>query len=166
MTPPNVTRVQGSRWTFTDDPVREWVLKWCDGTVLNACAGKTRLGYSGPVIRNDVDPDLPADHHVDVHDLPQIVGADSVETIVFDPPWSGFQASDKYDGGDVNWTRELREGFDTMLKDRGVVVQLGYSASPMPVDLGYQMVDAHVFAPGGRRKAFIGTVARSVGGDA
>jgi hypothetical protein len=150
--------VPGSRWTFEDNAVRKWVLQWCNGRVLNACAGETSLGYDGEVIRNDVDTDRPADVHMDVHELPDEFGADSFDTIVFDPPWSGFQADDKYDGGDVNWTRELKDGFDEMLRPRGRVIQLGYSAANMPRELGYRRDAAAVFAPPGRRKVFIGTV--------
>jgi len=150
--------VRGSRWTFEDDPVREWTLQQCQGCVLNACAGHTRLEYSGDVVRNDLDEDAPADTHLDVHELSDEFGAESFDTIVFDPPWSGFQADDKYQGGDVNWTRELKEGFDTMLRPRGRIIQLGYSASAMPRDLGYRRDTVAVFAPYGRRKAFLGVV--------
>ena len=150
--------VSGSRWTFEDDPVREWTLQFCQGRVLNACAGQTSLGYSGEVIRNDLNEDAPADTHLDVHELPREFGPESFDTIVFDPPWSGFQADDKYQGGDVNWTRELKEGFDTLLRPRGHIIQLGYSASVMPRDLGYRRISVSVFAPYGRRKAFLGVV--------
>jgi hypothetical protein len=157
---PRVTyhEVQGSKWTFEDDPVREWVLSFCQGRVLNACAGQTRLGYGGQVVRNDYDEDAPADTHLEIHDLPSEFGADAFDTIVFDPPWSGFQANDKYQGGDVNWTRELKEGFDQLLRPRGRVIQLCYSATNMPADLGYRRDAVAVFQPIGRRKAFVGTV--------
>ncbi|QLC33635.1 hypothetical protein EFA46_005285 [Halarchaeum sp. CBA1220] len=150
--------VGGSRWTFEDDPVREWTLSYCQGRVLNACAGQTKLGYLGEVVRNDLNEDATAETHLDVHDLPDEFGADAFDTIIFDPPWSGFQADDKYQGGDVNWTRALKEGFDTMLRPRGRVIQLGYSAANMPRDLGYRRDAVGVFAPYGRRKAFLGVV--------
>lgn len=31
--------VSGSKWTFEDDPVRNWVENRLQGRVLNACAG-------------------------------------------------------------------------------------------------------------------------------
>lgn len=150
--------VSGTRWTFEDEPVRQWTLQHCKGRVLNACAGYTSLEYSGEVVRNDIDEEAPADTHLDVHELPDEFGADCFDTIVFDPPWSGFQSDDKYQGGDVNWTREMKEGFDEMLRPRGRLIQLGYSASAMPRDLGYRRDAVAVFAPYGRRKAFLGTV--------
>lgn len=150
--------VRGSRWTFEDEPVRKWTLQFCQGRILNACAGQTSLGYSGEVVRNDLDEDVPAETHLDVHELPDVFGPDAFDTIIFDPPWSGFQADDKYQGGDVNWTRELKEGFDTLLRPRGRIIQLGYSASVMPRDLGYRRESVAVFAPYGRRKAFLGVV--------
>jgi len=104
--------VGGSKWTFEDEPVRKWAVNHCKGRVLNACAGQTSLRYDGEVKRNDIDPDAPANTHLDVHELPAEYGTDSFDTIVFDPPWSGFQSDDKYQGGDVNWTRELKEGFN------------------------------------------------------
>ncbi|WP_232702216.1 hypothetical protein [Halobacterium wangiae] len=150
--------VRGSKWTFEDEKVARWTRNHCKGQVLNACAGPTLLHYDGDVRRNDLDEDHPADTHLDVHDLPDVYGPDSFDTIVFDPPWSGFQAGDKYQGGDVNWTREQKEGFDRMLRPRGRVIQLGYSASCMPSDLGYRRDAVAVFAPFGRRKVFVGVV--------
>lgn len=150
--------VGGSRWTFEDKPVRDWTLSFCKGRVLNVTAGQTKMGYDGDIVRNDIDEDAPADTHLEAHDLPDEFGANSFNTIVFDPPWSGFQSGDKYDGGDVNWTRELKNGFDTMLQRRGRVIQLGYSATNMPKELGYRRDAVAVFQPYGRRKAFIGTV--------
>jgi len=150
--------VSGSRWTFEDDPVREWTRKWCEGRVLNACAGRTRLGYNGEVVRNDIDEDADADTHLDVHDLPDEFGADAFDTIVFDPPWSGFQSGDKYGGGDVNWTADIKEGFDQLLRAHGRVIQIGYCASAMPSRLGYERIAVATFAPYGRRKSFVGSV--------
>ena len=152
------TDVSGSKWTFEDAPVHDWCVSHCKGKVLNVCAGKTKLQYEGEVVRNDINTEIPADTHVDVHQLPEIHGKDSFDTIVFDPPWSGFQSDDKYQGGDVNWTREMKEGFDVMLRERGRVIQFGYSASCMPKDLGYRRDNIAVFAPYGRRKVFIGVV--------
>lgn len=150
--------VSGSRYTFEDAPPREFAQRWMEGRVLNACAGPTELEHTDEVVRNDIDESVDAATHLDVHELPDEYGPRSFDTIVFDPPWSGFQAGDKYDGGDVNWTRELREGFDTMLRENGRVIQLGYTATNMPRDLCYEKVAVAVFCPYGRRKDFIGTV--------
>lgn len=56
--------VQPNRWTFSAAKIRAWVEQYLDGRVLNACAGPTKLGHS-PVHRNDIDPEIDADTHVD-----------------------------------------------------------------------------------------------------
>ena len=150
--------VQGNKYTFEDKPVQDFVVSHLSGRVLNTCSGKTQLQYDGEIKRNDIDTDMPADTHLDVHELPDEYGKDSFDTIVFDPPWSGFQSNDKYDGGDVNWTKEIKEGFDRMIRPNGSVIQIGYSTVCMPGRLEYERVAVSVFQPYGRRKAFYATV--------
>lgn len=57
------------RWTFDDDKIRKWVLENLTGRVLNACAGKNQLPHNQSIIRNDLDPTVEADLHVDVTQL-------------------------------------------------------------------------------------------------
>lgn len=172
---------QHLRWTFQDDKIREWVTSHLDGKVLNACAGEYQLSHNDEIIRNDIDESKVADYHVDVAKLPALIEPETFDAIVFDPPWSMYQANMRYDGrhvtkGDIEIdTSELpqqlqrdkqqigharlaKDGFDYMLKNGGVVIQLAYTGACMPSRLGYNRLERVMFDPLGEGKTLIGSV--------
>jgi hypothetical protein len=149
--------VSGNKWTLEDKPVMEWVRSHIEGRVYNPCCGKTELDGIAE-IRNDIDTSVPADTHLDIHESLKLQEDKSYTTILFDPPWSGFQSGDKYDGGEVNWTKDIKEEFNRILKPRGRLIQIGYSTVAMPGRLEYDRTHVAVFQPYGRRKAFYGTL--------
>jgi hypothetical protein len=152
--------VSGSKWTFEDDPVKQYVESRLSGRVFNPCCGQTQLSHEDEIVRNDLNTSVSADLHHDIHDAIAALKSRSFGTIVFDPPWSGFQSNDKYQGGHVNWTRDIKEGFNRILKAQGRVINIGYSTVCMPGELEYEREEVAVFQPYGRRKAFQVTVER------
>lgn len=86
--------------TFSEPNLRNFVLTYMQGRVLNACAGPTKLDCydDGEIIRNDLNPDVDADLHVDVAELAKHFKPNSFSTIIFDPPWSTYQSNMRYDG--------------------------------------------------------------------
>lgn len=156
--------VQPDRWTFRSDKIREWVESWCKGRVLNACAGKTHLQLED-VVRNDINPKRDADHHEDVADLSDVLGADCFDTIVFDPPFSENQADESYEGHNIENTAAVMRVFHRMLRPGGRVVQMGFTTTCMPAKLGYVRRAVCVFNTLGRQADWLGTVDERVNGD-
>jgi hypothetical protein len=173
------------RWTFETTPIREWVESKLSGRVLNACAGKCRLTHTDAIIRNDKDTARHAEYHLDVAKLPTVLDPESFETIVFDPPWSLYQANLRYDGrhvhkenteicatdlpqtvhrdkSQVGHARLAKDGFDYLLADGGVVIQLAYTGTCMPSRLQYEQSERVMFDPVGEAKTLIGSVDRKV----
>jgi len=176
-----VSTEKHSSTTFEVEPIRNWVLEHMRGRVLNACAGPTKLPHSGEIIRNDIDETIPSDTHVDVARLAAEYPPKSFETVVFDPPWSLYQANMRYDGnhvtkGDVaikmddlpqevqrdktqvGHARLAKDGFDYLLKPGGTVIQLSYNGTCMPSRLGYEQIERVMFDPLGEGKTLIGSV--------
>lgn len=171
-----------TKWTFENGIIKQEVESWLTGRVLNACCGKTRLDHD-PVVRNDANEDIDADYHVDVAALPIHLDPGSFDVIVFDPPWTVYQANLVYDGrhvhrdetnidttelpfhvprntSQIGHARLAKEGFDYLLKDGGVVVQLTSHGTCMPTRLGYEREERVVFDPLGEAKAVIMSVDR------
>jgi hypothetical protein len=180
-------------WTFEDTQIRKWVLENISGRVLNACCGKSKLPHDNDILRNDLDENIDADTHVDVAELPTCYERESFDTILFDPPWTMYQANMRYDGrhvtkGDieidaselpqvigreksqVGHARLAKDGFDYLLKPGGKVIQLAYSGTCMPSRLQYKRVERTMFDPLGEGKTLIGSVdvkqQTSLGGNA
>lgn len=183
-----------SRWTFEDDTIRGWVESHFESgdRVLNACAGATKLTPppDGEIVRNDANPDRDADYHRDVAELAAIpeLEAGEFDVIVFDPPWSLYQANLRYSGEHVTkegvpeidlsalpfetpgpeektqlgHSRLAKEGFNHLLRPGGIVIELTFHATAMPSRLGYEQIRRAIFNPLGEAKAVIGSVDRKV----
>jgi len=156
--PTSVYTVSGHRWTFQDKAARLWTENRLEGTVLNACAGKSKLNHTGEVIRNDLDEAMDAEYHLRVRDLPAELGEDVADTVVWDPPWSVFQSNEEYDGRMTGGGRIMAEAIHALLRDGGRVVGFGYKSTYMPADLGYERTELAVFTTIGRTKDYFGVV--------
>jgi len=150
--------VQPNRWTFESSDIRSWVERWLRGRVLNACAGKTKLTHDDEIVRNDINPERDADIHVDVCEIADHFEAASFDTVVYDPPFSQYQSTRSYDGRNVGDDGVAKQQFDVLLRPGGRVIQMGYSTTCMPMNLGYPRRAVAVFNTLGRMNDYLGTV--------
>jgi len=150
--------VQPNRWTFQSKKIRRWVEKHPRGRVLNACAGKTHPTHDHEIVRNDIDADRDADLHVDVCEISNHLADEPFDTVVYDPPFTAYQATRAYDGREVGDDGVAKQEFDRLLKPGGRVIQLGYSTTCMPMTLGYPRQAVAVFNTLGRMNDYLGTV--------
>jgi len=171
--------------TFESEAIRKWTEKRLDGFILNACCGESELHHHSEIWRNDIEPEIRADSHVDVARLAAEFESDTFDTIVFDPPWSMYQANMRYDGNhvtkgeiaidmsdlpqsvkrektQVGHARLAKDGFDYLLKPGGKVIQLSYNGTCMPQRLNYQRLERVMFDPIGEGKTLIGSVDKKV----
>ena len=151
--------VQPNRWTFQSDKIREWVESWCLGRdrVLNACAGKTKLQLEN-VVRNDIDPNVDAELHVDVCEIADHFDRDSFDAIIYDPPFTANQATTTYEGREVGDDALAKRQFHELLRPGGRVIQMGYTTTCMPLSLGYTRRAVAIFNTLGRMHDYLGTV--------
>lgn len=156
--PTETYHVRGHKWTFEDPTARQWVESRLRGTVVNVCAGATRLTHDGEVITNDIDEDIDTDYSARVRDLPDELGHDVADTVVYDPPWSVYQSNEEYDGRMVGKDRIMAEAIDDLVRDGGRVLGFGYQSTVMPADLGFTCREIAVFRLIGRFKDFFGVV--------
>lgn len=159
--PCHLFKANSERWTFACDTVRSWVEERLNGRVLNACAGETQLRHDGEVVRNDINHDRPADYHQDLRELPDVLGNDQFNTVVYDPPWSVFQVNDKYEGrgqDTIKQSTQMAQSIDRLLRPGGKVLAFGYTVDMIPSSLGYDITEVAVFTIPGPGKDFLGSV--------
>jgi len=133
------------------------------GRVLNACAGKTKLtgGFDvEEIVRNDIDEQRDTDTHHDVCELAEHYPTAAFDTIVFDPPFSEYQASQRYEGRDVGNVALAKAQFHELLRPGGQVIQFGFTTTNMPMQDGYQREAVAVFNTLGQMNDILGTVDR------
>ena len=157
--------VQPNRWTFQSDKIRQWVEQRLNRRVLNACAGKTKLDHDGEVVRNDIDEQRDADLHVDVAEIADHFDRCSFDTIVFDPPFSEYQASTSYEGQEVGSVALAKRQLHELLKAGGTVIQFGFTTTCMPFALGYERESVAVFNTLGQMNDYLASVDRKLNGD-
>jgi len=115
-----------SRWTFEAEQIRSVVEDHLRGRVLNATAGRTRLAHE-PVVRNDINPDLPADSHVNIQQADDRWPTHSFETVVFDPPFDEGQADERYGGWHAAEFPAAREALAPLVRPGGMAISLGWT---------------------------------------
>ena len=155
--------VQPNRWTFQSRTIREWIEQRLRGRVLNACAGKTRLAHDHEIVRNDIDEQRDADLHLDVCEIADELEDKTFDTVVYDPPFSSYQASRSYEGRAVGDTALAKRQFHELLAPGGRVIQFGYTTTCMPMALDYERVSVGVFNTLGQMNDILGAVDQKPG---
>jgi len=118
------------RWTFETKIVRDELLRYVDGRVLNPFAGKVRLDEHKRGInevRNDLNPERDADYHVDAAELGEMFDDRSFDTVVLDPPFSQNQADEHYDGIHARDMGAVRKAVAPLVKPGGLIVEFGWN---------------------------------------
>lgn len=148
------------RWTFQYSPARSFVEKRLEGRVLNACAGQTKLNHEGEIVRNDLNPDRDADHHVDVAEIADHFPKQSFDTVVFDPPFDEKQAETKYDGLHAKDVYSALTQFNELVRPGGLVICFGWNSWGMRSFGAFERVDTVLFQRGPIHRDVIATVDR------
>ena len=158
--------VRTSRMTFESEKIHEWMQSQLpadeSATILNACAGETELAVPGEVIRNDIDPSIPADLHVDVATIDEYLPSDSVDVVIHDPPFSTVQSQETYGtGATTRYGDETLAAIRDVLAPGGTLIQWGYSPQLNP---GFELEAAVLWNRIGRGHDFVATVQQYVPG--
>jgi len=156
-------KVQPNKWTFQSKKIKKWVESWIKGKTLNACCGKTELELEGgEIIRNDIDEDVDADFHYNVMEISEHFDPRSFDAIVYDPPYSQYQANKLYKGETTTSATAAKREFHELLKTGGVIIQFGYTTTCMPGAYGYIREEVAVFNTLGNMNDILGTVDKKV----
>jgi len=146
------------RYTFQAPKVREWTEKWCKGKVLNIFAGMTKLNVDE--IRNDIDPNCPADYHLDAYELVMkfISENKKFDTIILDSPWNYRKAREKYGGRYIGRLTKMKNELSKILNDNGRTISWGYDTVGMSKSRGFSKIAICLVCQNGDHNDFMGLV--------
>ena len=150
------------RWTFEYQPAREFVENRLRGRVLNACAGRSTLNYDGEIVRNDLNPEIEADYHLDVCELADHFPRQSFDTVVFDPPFDDLQGADKYDSLRVDSVLEAFAQFARLVRPNGLVITFGWNSWGMRSYDHFDREETVLFQRGPVKRDVIASVDRHI----
>ena len=146
------------RYTFSVKPIRHWVDEHCEGRVLNLFAGQTLLNVDET--RNDLDPEMPADYHLDALEFLRTWQDEKFNTILLDPPYAYRKSMEMYKGMVCSPFRQLKDEIPRCLEPGGIVITFGYHSVVMGKQRGFVTESIALFSHGGAIHDTIAAVER------
>jgi hypothetical protein len=139
------------RYTFEQPRLKDFVESFCKGKTLNLFAGKTILDIKE--VRVDINPEMPADIHMDAFEFVSSWNRYNFDTVILDPPYNIRKGREKYS---IN-NKTYYKGKLTMIKDvlpeilnpAAHVIHLGYDTVGMATKRGFTKIAICLVCHGG-----------------
>ena len=142
---------------------RGWMLS------IDPFANKNRIAK----ITNDLDPEMGADHCMDALDFLMQFKTNSVDFVLFDPPYSPRQVSECYKkfGRTVNMETtqssfwgNMKKEVSRIVKPNGIVISFGWNTNGIGRKRGFQILEILMVAHGGHHNDTLCVVEQKIPG--
>lgn len=153
--------------TFQIKPIGELIKKYSFGEIIDPFANSNKLA----TITNDLDEQYDTDYHLDATDFLKMFDDSSVDTVLYDPPYSPRQVAECYKqlGLTVNmettqasyWAKQKAE-IGRIVKKGGIVITCGWNSGGIGKKHGFEIVEILLVAHGGWHNDTIVTVERKL----
>lgn len=130
--------------TFSIKPIRELICRYAYGKIIDPFANNSRLAS----VTNDLDPQFDTDYHMDALEFLKMFADGSVDTVLYDPPFSPRQVSECYKklGQTVNmkttqasyWSRQ-KEQIGRIVKKDGIVITCSWNSGGIGKKHGFEI---------------------------
>lgn len=154
--------------TFTIKPIADLIKRYAFGTIIDPFANDSKIA----TITNDLDESYDTTFHMDATDFLKMFDAQSVDTVLYDPPYSPRQVSECYKklNKTVNmqttqssyWALQKRE-IARITKPGGVVITCSWNSGGIGAKYGFEIVEILLVPHGGWHNDTIVTVERKIG---
>lgn len=153
--------------TFSIEPIGKFVKKYTDGKrmVVDPFANESKIAN----ITNDLNPDYATDYHMDALDFLKMFPDESIDVVIYDPPYSIRQVSECYKnfGKEVtsektsfSWRKKHMEEIKRILKKGGYCLCFGWNSNGVGKNRGFELEEILLIAHGGGRNDTICTAER------
>lgn len=151
--------------TFKIKPIKEFVersIKDCL-VIVDPFANSCKYG----IITNDLNPEYDTDYHMDALDFLKMFEANSVDCVIYDPPYSLRQVSECYKGVGIavtmettqsSWRARHLDEIARILKTGGVCLCFGWNSNGVGKKRGFEMQEILLVAHGGSKNDTICTL--------
>ena len=151
--------------TFKIKPIADLIHTYAYGTIVDPFANNNKIA----TITNDLDPQYNTSYHMDALDFLKIFKDESVETVLYDPPYSPRQVSECYKrlGQTVNmqttqasyWSKQ-KEQIGRIVKPNGIVITCSWNSGGIGKKYGFEIEEILLVPHGGWHNDTIVTVER------
>lgn len=152
-----------NKWTFRIKPIAQLLKEEIsDGLWIDPFAGE----MSPAQITNDLNIERSTTYHMDALDFLKMFEDDSIDGILYDPPYSPRQVRECYDeiGGNLKWDGRTNFWSDTknecgrILKPNGKIICFGWNSMGLGKNRGFEMTRVLLVPHGGNHNDTICTV--------
>ena len=149
--------------TFSIKPIEELIHKYAYGKIIDPFANSNKLA----TITNDLDIQYDTDYHMDALDFLKMFDDNSVDGILYDPPFSPRQVSECYKdfGYNVTWDTtkatfwgNQKKEVKRILKVGGKVITFGWNSGGIGKTNGFAITRILMVPHGGWHNDTICTV--------
>lgn len=157
-----------SKNTFSIPPIRDLITQyWVGGVSIDPFANTSTLAK----ITNDLDPSFDTTYHMDAFDFLKSFATQSVDMVLYDPPFSSRQVSECYRklGRAVNWEttqasywQRHKEEIQRIVRPGGVVISFGWNSGGIGIKYGFEQLHIRMVAHGGHHNDTIAVVERRI----
>lgn len=161
----NITREWNmpNKNTFSIPSIKRIIDKYNHGYSIDPFANSNKLG----TVTNDLDPEFDTDYHMDALEFLKMFEDESVDTVLYDPPYSPRQVSESYKKFDMTvdyqttsakyWSDHKKE-IGRLVKKGGHVITCGWNSGGIGKKYGFEIVEILLVSHGGWHNDTIVTV--------
>lgn len=158
-----------SRWTFTIKPIKDLLQEEVgSGMFLQSTWVDPFAGMNSPAQEtNDLNPERKTKYHMEAIDFLKMFEDESVDGVLFDPPYSPRQVKKCYEGIGLNCTSaqtkqsfysDAKNEIQRILKKGGKVICFGWTSMGCGKNRGFEMTRILLVPHGGSKNDTIVTV--------
>lgn len=150
--------------TFDIKPIKELIQsELTNGIWIDPFANQNKLA----TITNDLNPDFDTDYHMDALDFLKTFQNESVDGVLYDPPYSPRQVTECYQGVGMNVTSETtrasfwgnqKNEISRIVKPGGKVITFGWNSGGIGRKYGFEITRILLVPHGGWHNDTICTV--------
>ena len=150
--------------TFDIKPIKELIQsELTDGTWIDPFANQNKLA----TITNDLNPAYDTNYHMDALDFLKTFQNESIDGVLYDPPYSPRQVTECYQGVGINvtsettrasfWSNQKKE-ISRIVKPGGKVITFGWNSGGIGRKYGFEITRILLVPHGGWHNDTICTV--------
>lgn len=153
-----------SKHTFTIKPIAELLKEEMEkGLWIDPFCGENSLAY----VTNDLNPDIKADSNVDAIEFLRMFDDESIDGVLYDPPYSVRQVAECYkqvgyvvtqETTRADWYTKIKKEIARITKLDGKVICCGWNSGGIGKTLGFEMTRILLIPHGGIHQDTIVTV--------
>ena len=153
--------------TFNIKPIRDIILKYIGDRSIDPFANNSKLAY----ITNDLNRSYNTTYHMDALEFLKMFEDASVDTVLYDPPYSPRQVAECYKQLDMTvnmqttqssyWSNQKRE-IGRIVRQGGYVITCSWNSGGIGKKYGFEIVEILLVPHGGWHNDTIVVVERKI----